>query len=61
MGSLPGGSDTTIRHNTHKITHQAQTKHSTQSYTNNKGHIYTQRIQHTKKSKAIPVTGRGIL
>jgi hypothetical protein len=39
---LPGGSGTTIRHNTqhtsHKITHHAQTKYSTKSYTNNKGH-----------------------
>jgi hypothetical protein len=39
-----GGSGTTLRHNTqihvsHKITHHAQTKQSTQSYTNNKGHI----------------------
>jgi hypothetical protein len=35
-GVLLGGSGTT-RHNT-KITHHAQTKHSTQNYTNNKGH-----------------------
>jgi hypothetical protein len=46
MRFLPGGSGTTIRNNTtqqihisHKVTHHAQTKHSTQSYTNNKGHI----------------------
>jgi hypothetical protein len=43
-GFLPSGSSTTIRHNTkihivHKISHHTQTKHSTQSYTNNKGHI----------------------
>jgi hypothetical protein len=42
-GVLPGGSGTTIRHNTlthtsHKITHHAQTKHSAQNYTNNRGH-----------------------
>jgi hypothetical protein len=30
-GPLPSGSDTTI-------THHAQTKHSTQNYTHNKGH-----------------------
>jgi tRNA(Arg) A34 adenosine deaminase TadA len=36
-GVLPGGSGTTIRHNT-QITHQNQTKHSTLNYTNNKGH-----------------------
>jgi hypothetical protein len=34
---LPGGSGTTIRQNT-QITHHAQTKHSIQNYTNNKGH-----------------------
>jgi hypothetical protein len=40
-GYLRGGSDTTLRqiHILHKITHNAQTKHSNQSYTNNKGHI----------------------
>jgi hypothetical protein len=41
-GFLPSGSGTTIRHNTqitsHKTTHHSQTKHSTQNYTNNKGH-----------------------
>jgi hypothetical protein len=40
-GFLPGGSGTTIKHNTQisqKITYHAQTKHSTQNYTNNKGH-----------------------
>jgi hypothetical protein len=41
---LPDSSCTTIRHNTqtftcHKITHHAHTKHSTQSYRNNEGHI----------------------
>jgi hypothetical protein len=36
-GFLPGGSGTTIRHNT-QITHHTQTKHSTQNYTINKGH-----------------------
>jgi hypothetical protein len=34
---LPGGSGTTIRYNA-QITHHTQTKHSTQNYTNNKGH-----------------------
>jgi hypothetical protein len=42
MGFYPVGSGTTIRHNTqhtlHKVTHHAQTNHSTQNYTNNKGH-----------------------
>jgi hypothetical protein len=38
-GVLPGGSGTTVTHNTHKYTHDAQTKHSTQNYTDNKGHI----------------------
>jgi hypothetical protein len=43
-GVLPGGSGIAIRHNTkihisHKITHHAQSEHSTQSYTNNKRHI----------------------
>jgi hypothetical protein len=36
-GFLPGDSGTTVRHNT-QITHHAQTKRSTQNYTNNKGH-----------------------
>jgi hypothetical protein len=36
-GFLPGGSGTTIRHNT-QITHHPQTKHITQYYTNNDGH-----------------------
>jgi hypothetical protein len=40
---LPGGSGTTIRHNTQithitKITHVSQVKHSTQHYTNYEGH-----------------------
>jgi hypothetical protein len=44
MCFYPVGSGTTIRHNaqihiSHNISHYAQTKHSTQSYTNNKGHI----------------------
>jgi hypothetical protein len=61
---LPGGSGTTIRHNiqlhiSHEITHHAQTKHSTQSYTNNEGHITHNEYNTHKKSKAIPVTGRG--
>jgi hypothetical protein len=34
----------------HKITHHAQTKHSTQSYTNNKGHV-THNEYNIKKSK----------
>jgi hypothetical protein len=43
-GFKPDGSGTTIRHDTkirisHDITHHAQTKHVTQNYTNNKGHI----------------------
>jgi hypothetical protein len=43
-GDRLGGSGTTIRHNaqihiSQKITHHTQTKHSTQSYTNNIGHI----------------------
>jgi hypothetical protein len=43
MGFLPGGSGTTTRHNT-QLTHITQNnttlkqKHSTQNYTNNKGH-----------------------
>jgi hypothetical protein len=41
-GFLPGGIGTTIRHDkqhtSHKITHNPQTKHITQNYTNNKGH-----------------------
>jgi hypothetical protein len=37
---LPGGSGTTIRHNTQNIvSHYAQTKHGTQSCTNKRGHI----------------------
>jgi hypothetical protein len=49
-GFLPSGSGTTIRHNTkmhisHKISHHAQTKHSSQSYTNNKGHIIQIKIK----------------
>jgi hypothetical protein len=37
-GFLPGGNGTTIRRNT-QITHHAETKHSTQNYTNIKEHI----------------------
>jgi hypothetical protein len=42
-GFLPGGSRTTIRHNTQithikQNTHHAQTKQSTQNYTHNKEH-----------------------
>jgi hypothetical protein len=53
----------TIRHRTQihlaeKI-HHGQTKHSTQSYTNNKGHVTHTEYNATKKSKAIPVTDRG--
>jgi hypothetical protein len=55
-GFIPGGSDTTIRHNTqhtsHKITHHAQTKHSTQNYTNSKGH--TTHIEYN--ANTIPTT-----
>jgi hypothetical protein len=47
-------------HISHKITHSAQTKHSTQSYTNNKGH-FTRNEYNTKESKAIPVIGLGSL
>jgi hypothetical protein len=36
-GFLPGGSGTTIKHNT-QITLHTQTEHSTQNYRNNKGH-----------------------
>jgi hypothetical protein len=56
-GFLPGGNGTTVRHNTqkymsHKITHYAQTKHSIQSHTNNKGHIsHTHNEYNTKKVK----------
>jgi hypothetical protein len=47
---------TTIRHNTqkytsHQIAHHAETKHSTQSCTNNKGHI-THNEYNEKKIKA---------
>jgi hypothetical protein len=35
-------------HISHKITYHAETKHSTQSYTNNKGHI-THNEYNTKK------------
>jgi hypothetical protein len=42
-GFLLRDSDTALRHNievhiSHKISHHAQTKHNTQSYTKNKGH-----------------------
>jgi hypothetical protein len=45
------------KHISHKIAHHAQTKRSTQSYTNNKGHITHN--EHKQKSKAIPAAGRG--
>jgi hypothetical protein len=56
MGFSPGGSGTTIRYNTqihisHKITHHAQTKHNTQNYTNNKGHITHNERTQPKKVK----------
>jgi hypothetical protein len=51
-GSLPGSSGTTIRHNTQiHISHNAQTKHGTQSYTNNKGHIIHNEYKHTDTQK----------
>jgi hypothetical protein len=50
----------TKRHISHKILHHAQTKHSTQSYTNSKGYIKHSEYK-TRKHKAIPVTGRGDL
>jgi hypothetical protein len=46
------------KHTKIHISHHAQLKHSTQSYTNNKGHI-THNEYGTEKSKAIPVTGCG--
>jgi hypothetical protein len=44
-------------HTSHKIRQNAQTKHSTLSYTNNKRHITHN--EYSTESKAIPVTGRG--
>jgi hypothetical protein len=41
------------------IAHHAQTKHSTRSYTNNKGHITHNK--YNTKNKTIPVTGHGVL
>jgi hypothetical protein len=41
-------------HISHKITHHAQTRHSTQSYTNNKGHI-THNEYNAKKVKATSI------
>jgi hypothetical protein len=41
----------------HKIAHHSQAKRSTQSYTNNKGHIT--RNEYNTKIKVIHVTGRG--
>jgi hypothetical protein len=54
-GFLPCGSGTTIRQHTkvhisQKMTHNVQTKHSTQSYTNNKAHI-THNEYNTKQVK----------
>jgi hypothetical protein len=45
-------------HMSHKITHHAQTKHSTQNCINNKGQITVNTMQ-KKKSKAISITDRG--
>jgi hypothetical protein len=44
-------------HTSHKITHHSQTKHSTQSYTNSKGHI-TDNEYNSRRSNPIPVIGR---
>jgi hypothetical protein len=47
-------------HISHKITHHAQTKHSTQNYTNNKGHIaHNDTTQQVKLSleQAVEVCG----
>jgi hypothetical protein len=61
-GILPTGNDITVRHNTQihilvsqKITHQSETKHSTPSYTNNKGHIAHD--EYNEKSKAMGCGG----
>jgi hypothetical protein len=46
-------------HISHKITHHAQTKHSTQSYANNKGHITHNEYnakEKERKSKAVLVS-----
>jgi hypothetical protein len=40
------------------ISHHTQTKHSTQSYTDSKGHI-TYNEYNSRGSNAIPVIGRG--
>jgi hypothetical protein len=50
---LPCGSGTTIGQHgqiriSHKISHHSQTKHSTQSYTNNRGHIAFNEYNTTK-------------
>jgi hypothetical protein len=55
-GVLPGGSGTTIRHNTqkyttHKTTHHAKTNTAHKSYTNNKGHITHNEYNGKKKVK----------
>jgi hypothetical protein len=54
---LPGGNGTAIRHTqihtSHKITHHAQTEHSTQSYTNNRGHI-AHNEYNTKRMQSYP-------
>jgi uncharacterized protein YceK len=49
---LSGGCGTTI---THKITHQAQTKHSTQNYTNNRGNTHTTHIEFNANTIAITI------
>jgi hypothetical protein len=41
----------------HKILHHPQIKHSTESYTNKKGH--KTHNEHTQKIKAILATGHG--
>jgi hypothetical protein len=62
MGSYPV--PVVLQDTIHKITHITQNntpysqKHSTQSYTNNKGHM-THNEYNTQKSKAIPITGLG--
>jgi hypothetical protein len=63
-GVLPCGSVASIRQNTqihisHKMTHHTQTNQSTQSYTV-KDTLHTMNKMR-KKSKAIPVAGRGWL
>jgi hypothetical protein len=62
---LPDDSGNIERHNTkihvsQKITHNAETKHGTQSYRNNEARIACNEYN-TKKNKAISATGREIL